>query len=112
MVDALHKLGINYFGVANIPIGMEESELDRLNKSNIVAVRFNLKPGGSENINNLAELSNRLFHKYNWHTEFYVDSKNLKELDSMLKNIPKFSIDHLGLSKEGILDLFYPYYCL
>ncbi len=44
-------------------------------------MRFNLKRGGSEDIKNLTELSNRLFHKYNWHTELYVDSKNLKELD-------------------------------
>lgn len=107
LVDSLNKLGKNYFGVANIPMEMEQNDLDRLDKSNIVAVRFNLKRGGSENINNLVELSNRLFDKYNWHTELYLDSKNLKELNPILMKIPKFSIDHLGLSKEGVLDLFH-----
>ena len=106
LLDALNKLGETYFGVANIPIDIDESEIDRLNKSNIVAVRFNLKRGGSEAIENLVELSNRLFHKYNWHTELYVDSKDLKELRPILTRIPKFSIDHLGLSKEGILELY------
>ena len=107
LLDSLNKLGRTYFGVANIPIAIEKSELERLNKSNIVAVRFNLKRGGSAGIENLVELSNRLFHKYNWHTELYVDSKDLKELNSILSKIPKFSIDHLGLTKEGILDLYH-----
>jgi predicted TIM-barrel fold metal-dependent hydrolase len=107
LVDSLDKLGEDYFGVANIPIEMEQDELNRLNKSNIVAVRFNLKRGSSESINNLVKLSNRLFQKYNWHTELYVDSKDLKELNPILMKIPKFSIDHLGLSKEGISSLYH-----
>lgn len=107
LVDSLGKLGENYFGVANIPMEMEQNELNRLNKSNIVAVRFNLKRGGSEGIKNLVKLSNQLFDEYNWHTELYVDSKDLKELNPILMEIPKFSIDHLGLSKKGILSLYH-----
>ena len=107
LVDALDKLGKNYFGVANIPIGITQNDLDRLNKSNIVAVRFNLKRGGSESVDHLVQLSNLLFDKYNWHTELYVDSKDLKELNSILIEIPKFSIDHLGLSIEGISSLYH-----
>ncbi|MFI1773325.1 amidohydrolase family protein [Thalassobellus citreus] len=107
LIDALKTFGDNYFGVANIPIEMKHKELDRLNKSNIRAVRFNLKRGGSESLENLVELSNKLYDKYNWHTELYVDSKNLKELKTILKQIPKFSIDHLGLSKIGVDGLYY-----
>lgn len=107
LIDSLSTLGKDYFGVANIPIEMEQKDLDILNKSNIVAVRFNLKRGGSERIHNLVKLSNLLFDKYNWHTELYVDSKDLKDLHSILIEIPKFSIDHLGLSKEGISSLYY-----
>lgn len=107
LIDSLNKLGNNYFGVANIPLKMRREELDRLNSSNIVAVRFNLKRGGSESIDNLVKLSNHLFDNYNWHTELYVDSKDLKELNSILKQIPQFSIDHLGLSKNGINELYY-----
>lgn len=107
LIDALNKLGKNYFGVANIPMHMRLADLEKLNKSNIVGVRFNVKRGGSEGIDNLVELSNRLFDKYNWHTELYIDSKDLKELNPILMDIPKFSIDHLGLSKEGILSLYH-----
>lgn len=107
LVDSLKSMGKNYFGVANIPIGINKSELERLNQSNIRAVRFNLKRGGSEILGNLVELSNRLYERYSWHTELYVDSKNLKELKTTLEQIPKFSIDHLGLSETGLGDLYY-----
>ncbi len=107
LIDALNILGKNYFGVANIPIGLSLNELERLNKSNICAVRFNLKRGGSERLENLVELSNRLFDNYGWHTELYVDSNDLKELKTTLEQIPKFSIDHLGLSKAGLWELYY-----
>lgn len=107
LIDSLNKFGDNYFGVANVPISMDREDLERLNRSNIVAVRFNLKRGGSESIDNLVKLSNRLFDKYNWHTELYVDSKDLKELNPILVEIPRFSIDHLGLSKTGLKELYY-----
>jgi len=107
LLDSLNILGENYFGVANIPIGLSINELERLNKSNICAVRFNLKRGGSERLENLVELSNRLFDNYGWHTELYVDSNDLKGLKTILEQIPKFSIDHLGLSKAGLTELYY-----
>jgi predicted TIM-barrel fold metal-dependent hydrolase len=107
LIDALNILGKNFFGVANIPIDISEIELDRLNQANVVAVRFNLKRGGSEKIQYIIKLSNFLYEKYNWHTELYIDSKDLGSLKSILLQIPKFSIDHLGLSKEGLNDIYY-----
>ncbi len=107
LIDALNKFGTGYFGVANIPLEMNHDELNQLKQSNIVAVRFNLKRGGSESIDNLVKLSNHLFDTYNWHTELYVDSKDLKMLKPILMEIPQFSIDHLGLSKSGIKELYY-----
>lgn len=107
LVDALKKLGEGFVGVANIPIDINRSELDRLNESRIVAVRFNLKRGGSESIENMEKLSKQLFDDYGWHTELYVDSIALKELKPKLQNLHGFSIDHLGLSKSGLTDLFY-----
>ncbi len=107
LLASLKAFGENYFGVANIPIGMKTEELVRLNQSNIRAVRFNLKRGGSESLENMVELSNRLYDHYGWHTELYVDSNSLKELKTTLEQLPKFSIDHLGLSKSGLEDLYH-----
>lgn len=107
LIDALNLLGSNYFGVANIPVNIADDELERLNDNNIVAVRFNVKRGGSEKIEHIEKLSNYLFDKYGWHTELYIDSKDLSNFRTVLSNIPKFSIDHLGLSQEGLSDLYY-----
>ncbi len=107
LIDALSTLGDGFVGVANIPHTMSERELALLNKANVVAVRFNVKRGGSEKLEHIEQLSNKLYDEYGWHTELYIDSKDLKELKPVLQNIPKFSIDHLGLSKEGLDDLYY-----
>ena len=104
--DSLFKLGKHFFGVANIPFHIKEKELDELNQKNVVAIRFNLKRGGSETIENLAYLSNQLHDQYGWHTELYLDSKDLKSMEKILTNIKSFSIDHLGLSKSGLKDLY------
>lgn len=107
LVDALQTLGKNYVGVANIPSDISDEELKRLNEVNVVAVRFNVKRGGSEKFEKIEELSNRLFEEYGWHTELYIDGLKLAEFKSVLENIPYFSIDHLGLSKKGLEDLYY-----
>ena len=64
------------------------------------------KRGASESIDQLEYLSNKLYDQYQWHTEFYLDSKDLRSLAPQLKNIKTFSIDHLGLSKEGLPELY------
>lgn len=104
--NALHQFGKDFFGVANIPFDMTDDDLDILNESNVVAVRFNLKRGGSETIDHLEYVSNRLYEKYGWHTELYVDSQHLPELEKTLKKIKHFSIDHLGLSSSGLEELY------
>ncbi len=107
LIDALRILGKTYFGVANVPIDMKAKELEKLNAANVKAVRFNLRRGGSETINNMVVLANKLFERYGWHSELYVDSKALSNLRRILNEIPAFSIDHLGLSKDGLSELYY-----
>ena len=106
LLDALKKLGSGFVGVANIPIGMSENELAVLAESGVVAVRFNLKRGGDINVDKMIHLANALFDTYGWHTELYVDSKNLNNLKKVLNNVPQLSIDHLGLSKSGLPVLY------
>lgn len=104
--DSIEKMGKDFVGVANIPVTISDEELEDLNQNGISAVRFNLKRGGSETIEHLPYLSNKLYEKYGWHTELYVDSKHLAELKPTLQQLPKFSIDHLGLSKTGLSQLY------
>jgi predicted TIM-barrel fold metal-dependent hydrolase len=107
LLDALKRLGNDFYGVANIASDTPPELLDKLNNSNVVAVRFNVKRGGSELLDKIESLSNYLYDRYNWHTELYIENKDLPALRSLLHKIPAFSIDHLGLTKEGLPELFY-----
>lgn len=107
LINSLKTLGSEYYGIANIPHNILDTELERLCQANIVGVRFNLKRGGSEKQEHIITISNKLSEQYGWHTELYVDSKHLNELKQTLEAIPRFSIDHLGLSKDGLKDLYY-----
>lgn len=106
LIEALAKLEENFFGVANISVDVKRNELKRLNDAGVTAVRFNLKRGGSAAAEHLVPLSNRLYDEFGWHTELYADSKDLPGLKSKLSQIPLFSIDHLGLSKAGLTDVY------
>lgn len=107
LINAVEELGKGYVGVANIPLDMPEHELKRLNDSGVVAVRFNVNRGGSEAIENVGRLSNELFDKFGWHTELYINSKDLSDLKLLLLSIPSFSIDHLRLSCVGLDNRYY-----
>lgn len=40
-----------------------------------------------------------------WHTELYIDARDLREFEPRLRRLPKISIDHLGLSRDGFPEL-------
>lgn len=104
---SLKEMTGHFVGVANIPFTASDEYLLELDQCGIRAVRFNLKRGGSETVQHLDTLSNRAYDLHGWHTELYVDTKELKTLKSSLEKIPNWSIDHLGLSKQGLDDLYY-----
>ncbi|WGL61555.1 amidohydrolase family protein [Pigmentibacter sp. JX0631] len=100
--DALKILGSNFVGVTQIPADTSEKDILALNAIGIKAVRFNIKRGGSATLKDLVYFSQKVFSLCGWHTEIYIDSKELFSIQQQILQIPKCSIDHLGLSKEGI----------
>ncbi len=105
LLAALAELGPNFVGVTQLPATVSDDELIRLNRAGVRAVRFNLKRGGSEGIEKLEQFSRRVYEVVGWHTELYVDSKDLPDLHNILIQLPRVSIDHLGLSKAGLPNL-------
>ncbi|MGG0655401.1 amidohydrolase family protein [Rummeliibacillus pycnus] len=103
--NALKKLGPNYVGVTQLPFDTSDEEILRLDKIGVRAIRFNVKRGGSEGISNLETLAKRVFELAEWHTELYIDAKEIGELEQVIAKLPKVSIDHLGLSQEGVPTL-------
>jgi len=105
LIDALQKLGPGFVGVTQLPASVSDEEVLRLNELGVRAVRFNLKRGGSEKVENLEGLAMRIYDLARWHVELYVDSGDLPDLHDTLVRLPAVSIDHLGLSKDGFTTL-------
>lgn len=98
---ALRRLGKNFVGVTQIPATISDEKIQELDQVGVRAVRFNLKRGGSDQLENLERLALRVYEIVRWHSEFYVEAKHLKELKPILLKLPAVSIDHLGLTEEG-----------
>lgn len=102
LVAALQELGPRFVGVTQLPAETSNEEIMELDEIGVRAVRFNLFRGGSESINRLEEVAWRVFDLVGWHVELYVNSRDLPELSPRLLTLPCVSIDHLGLSREGL----------
>ena len=100
--DALDKLGPRFVGVTQLPASAADAEILELDAAGVRAVRFNIKRGGSETVEHLDRMARRVFELAGWHVELYVDAKELGELLPTLVSLPAVSIDHLGLSREGL----------
>jgi predicted TIM-barrel fold metal-dependent hydrolase len=105
LIDALARLGPAFVGVSNLPAAVSDEEVLELHKAGVRAVRFNLKRGGSEDVGHLEEMAKRVHELAGWHVELYLDGRDLDRLSKILSTLPVVSIDHLGLSKEGLPEL-------
>ena len=105
LLKALQTLGKGFVGVTQVPAKIRDEQLATLNDAGVRAVRFNLKRGGSEEIGQLESMAQRVYQLFRWHVELYVDARQLGDLKSVLLRLPAVSIDHLGLSREGLPDI-------
>lgn len=105
LIDALGRLGDGFVGVTQVPVSITDEALADLHRHNVRALRFNLRRGGSEPLEELERMALRVHQGFGWHVELYVDSRDLAELAPHLSRLPALSIDHLGLSAEGLPHL-------
>lgn len=105
LIAALKRLGKGFVGVTQLPASVTDAELQTLNQHGVRALRFNLKRGGSEQLDQLETLAKRVYDCVGWHSELYIDSRELAPLYERLLRLPALSIDHLGLSHEGLPTL-------
>src|SRR2546423_8625766 len=102
MYDALPKLGPTFVGVIQVPATVTDEEVIRLNAAGVRAVRFNLYRGGSAGIADLDRLARRVHEVARWHAELYVDASTIDPIFETLANLPRISIDHLGMTQAGL----------
>jgi len=108
LVDALARLGPGFVGVTQLPAPVSDAEIGRLDAAGVRAVRFNFRRGGSVDARALETTARRVHEVAGWHVELYADTVALGDLPGTLKALPAVSIDHLGLSADGLpvlLDL-------
>ena len=105
MVSALRLLGENFAGIIQIPISASDEEMLELNGEGVRGVRFNIKAGGSEKLDNLEKLAHRVFDLCGWHVELHIKSSEIGSLFDILANLPSVSIDHLGYEESGFNTL-------
>jgi predicted TIM-barrel fold metal-dependent hydrolase len=102
LLNALKLLGPTFCGVTQLPYDVSDENILRLHHHGVRAVRFNCKRGGSEDISKLDSFAKRVFDLVGWHCELYIDAANLAEVSKVIEKLPAISIDHLGLSEEGL----------
>lgn len=105
LLDALQQLGPSYVGVTQLPPDTPDPEIVALDRAGVRAVRFNIRRGGSAGLCDLDRLARRVHDLVGWHSELYIDARDLGVLHDVLAALPAISIDHLGLHRDGLPDL-------
>jgi predicted TIM-barrel fold metal-dependent hydrolase len=105
LLDALSRLGPGFVGVTQLPADVPDAEVLALAAAGVRGVRFNLRRGGSAAAADLDTLARRVHELADWHIEVYLDSRDLPALAPVLAALPAVSIDHLGLSRDGLPTL-------
>lgn len=105
LLAALATLGPGFVGVTQVPDDVADNEIVRLDKAGVRAIRFNLRRGGSAEIGALESMARRVHDIAGWHVELYADAQVLADLLPVLAALPQISVDHLGLSAEGLPTL-------
>jgi predicted TIM-barrel fold metal-dependent hydrolase len=108
LIDTLGKLGPGWAGVTQIPNDYPDKEIAKLATIGVRAVRFNVLRGLNDDIDEIVALASRCHAVAGWHCEIYADVAALKPHVGRLSKLPQMSIDHLGMTEEGVpvlLDL-------
>jgi len=102
LMDVLPRLGPGWVGVTQIPDDCPDDEIKKLAGIGVRAVRFNLFRGNIDSVDHIAALARRVHAVAGWHAEIYADAAALKPHLATLTKLPQLSIDHLGMTEEGV----------
>lgn len=105
LLNALQTLGDGFVGITQLPASVSDEQLLELQRAGVRGLRFNARRGGSEDLQQLDRLARRVHERVGWHVELYIDASELTPWSSLLTALPAVSVDHLELSKRGLLTL-------
>ncbi|MFC4123608.1 amidohydrolase family protein [Nocardia rhizosphaerae] len=104
---AIAALGDGWVGVTRLDLDATDDEILDLDRAGVRALRFNLKRAAAD-ITQMTVQALRAHELAGWHVELYIDGQMLASLQPVISKLPALSIDHLGMSQEGLpylLDL-------
>lgn len=107
LIAALGALGNSWVGVAQLDPDTSDEDIVTLADAGVRAIRLNLKRGATD-VQTLTSQARRAHELVGWHAELYVEAAMLLSLEPILSKLPAASIDHLGMSSQGLsylLDL-------
>lgn len=100
LIDALDQLGPGFVGVTNLRADASDALILRLDAARVRAVRINLFRGGSARLDDLQTIARRVRGLAGWHTELYLEARDLPDLEATLTTLPQIVIDHLGMNDD------------
>lgn len=107
LLSALRTLGAGWVGVTQLDPEATDEDILALDNAGVRSIRFNLKRGATD-VQTLTSQARRANDLAGWHAELYVEAPMLLSLEPILSKLPAVSIDHLGMSSQGLpylLDL-------
>jgi predicted TIM-barrel fold metal-dependent hydrolase len=102
LLDALERLGPTFVGVAQLPTGVTDEQVQALDAAGVRGLRLNLFRGPVDDLDARIALARRVADIAGWHAELHLDSRRLPELAPRLAGLERLSIDHLGRSRAGL----------
>lgn len=104
--DALNQLGKDFIGITQLPFDTTDEEIKKLHEIGIRGIRFNLFRGFDASLEDIQELSLRVYQLHGWKTEFYINLAEIsQDLKQLIIDLPASSIDHLGMTQVSFEEL-------
>lgn len=102
-LQAMKELGKAAKGVAVVMPGTPQSELERLTRAGICAVRIMTLHNGTLGFDVMDQLMAEV-HPFGWHANIQLDGRELPKYEAQIKRLPgRFVIDHTGKFLEPVL---------
>ncbi len=101
-LSSLRDLGKDARGVAVVKPDVKDSELERLTKGGMCAVRIMTLHGGMLGFDVMDSVAARV-HPFGWHVNIQLDGRELPKYETQIRRLPgKFVIDHTGKFLEPV----------
>ena len=102
LLAALEQLGLGARGIAVLPAGTDQIELERLHRKGIRGVRYIMLAGGVLPWSSLIESAEQCA-ALGWHINLQFDGREFPGRESMLRGLPgRLVIDHTGKFLEPV----------